>query len=62
MHYKIDTWQEGQQWYAAPLPYDPDVPVGEADNEEDAIIELELKVEKLREEWREKWETRNDEP
>ena len=46
MHYKIDTWQEGQQWYAAPLPYDPNAPVGEADNEEDAIIELELKIEK----------------
>lgn len=62
MHYKIDTWQEGDTWYAAPLPYDPNAPVGEADNEEDAIIELELKIEKLREEWREEWEARNDEP
>lgn len=62
MHYEIDTWQEGETWYAAPLPHHPDAPVGEADNEEDAIIELELKIEKLREEWREEWETRNDEP
>jgi len=62
MHYKIDTWREGQQWYAAPLPYDPDAPVTEADNEEDAILGLKVKIDDFQEQTRFKWETRNDEP
>ena len=61
MHYKIDTWREGKTWYAAPSDCDIAELVGEGETEEDAIIELELKIEKLREEWREEWETRNDE-
>lgn len=59
---KIDTWQEGEAWYAAPSYSGSDAPVGEADNEEDAILNLKLKIEELREEWRWQWETRNDEP
>lgn len=59
---KIDTWQEGDTWFAAPSYSGSDAPVGEADNEEDAIIDLNLKIEKLNEEWLFAWETRNDEP
>ena len=59
---KIDTWQEGDTWFAAPSYSGSDAPVGEADNEEDAILNLKLKIEKLNEEWLFAWETRNDEP
>ena len=59
---KIDTWQEGDTWFAAPSYSGSDAPVGEADSEEDAIIDLNLKIEKLNEEWLFAWETRNDEP
>ena len=58
----ITTWQEGDTWYAAPSYSGSDAPVGEGETEEYAIIELKLKIEKLREEWREEWEARNDEP
>ena len=59
---KIDTWQEGDTWFAAPSYSGSDAPVGEADNEEDAILNLKLKIEKLNEERLFAWETRNDEP
>lgn len=59
---KITTWQEGDIWYAAPLPYHPDAPVGEGDYEEDAILNLQHKTEKLNKAWLDAWEARNDEP
>lgn len=59
---KIDTWQEGNTWHAAPSYSGPDAPVGEGETEEDAVIDLNLRIEKLNEEFRFAWETRNDEP
>ena len=62
MLHEIDTWQEDQTWYAAPSYSGSDAPVGEGETEEDAIIDLNLKIEELNDEWRFAWETRNDEP
>jgi len=62
MHYDITTWQEGDTWYAAPEPYHPDAPVGEADCEEYAILNLKHQIEDLNKAWLDAWEARNDEP
>ena len=60
--YNTDTWEEGGKWYAAPSDYHPDAPVGEGDNEDDAILDLEHKLDALNKAWIEAWEARNDEP
>lgn len=62
MHYKIDTWQEGKTWYAAPSDCDIAELVGEGETEEDAILGLKVKIDDFQEQTRFKWETRNDEP
>lgn len=59
---KIDTWQEGAVWYAAPSHCDIEDLIGEGETEEDAILNLKVKVDDFREQARFKWETRNDEP
>lgn len=57
----IDTWQEDGVWYAAPLPYCPEAPVGEGECEEDAILNLKHQIEDHEEAARLAWEARHDE-
>jgi hypothetical protein len=61
-HHDITTWQEGDTWYAAPEPYHPDAPVGDADCEEYAILNLRHQIEDLNRSRLDAWEARNDEP
>lgn len=60
--YDTDTWKEGGKWYAAPSDYSPNAPVGEGEDEEGAIHDLERKIDALNKAWIEAWEARNDEP
>lgn len=62
MHYRTDTWQEGNTWYAAPSDCDIAELVGEGETEEDAILSLKVKVDDFQVQARFRWETRNDEP
>jgi hypothetical protein len=58
---RTNTWQEDGVWYASPLPYFSDDPVGEGDNEDDAILNLEHKIADRHEAARIQWEARHDE-
>lgn len=59
---KFTTFTESGLWYASEREYHPDAPVGEGETEEDAILDLQHKLNDLAEEARNRHDARHDEP